>query len=126
MSFTVNLGLVKAIYSGLTPPTNIKMIWYDEVVKQHKYYDTVSSAWRSFALLAKRGTLTLLDGVNYSWDTDNNLIINHALGAEDIYVIVKDNTKTFKSFIPYKTLDSNNVIVYIGERITGEFCVICF
>ena len=42
-----NLGLVKAIHKGLTPPNNIVLLWYDTNVgvNIHKYYDTVLTAW---------------------------------------------------------------------------------
>lgn len=44
---TQNLGLVKAIEVGLTPPSNTDMLWYDSNtgVKKHKYYDTVTLSW---------------------------------------------------------------------------------
>lgn len=124
---TKNLGLVKLVHVSTLPPTNINMIWYDDNIgiKRHKYYDTILSAWVLLGALAKRGIITPLDGINYSWDIDDNLIITHSLGAEDIYVAIKDNTKISKLAIPYKTIDSNSVIVYIGERLSGEFCIIC-
>jgi hypothetical protein len=125
MAYTVNLGLVKAIHSGVIAPSNIKMIWYDENIGKHKYYDTLSSSWQTFTVLVKRGILTVLDGSNYSWDVDNNLLINHSLGVEDVYIIIKDNNKIANKTIPWKTIDINNSLVYLGERITGEFCVIC-
>lgn len=47
---TKNLGLIQAIYSGLNPPMNTKIIWYDDNVgvKIHKYYDVTISQWIPF------------------------------------------------------------------------------
>ena len=40
-----NLGLVKAIHSGLTPPANTKLIWFDENINLHKYFDVIVNDW---------------------------------------------------------------------------------
>ena len=42
-----NLGLVKAIQAGTTPPANTQILWYDTNmgVNIHKYYDVVSGLW---------------------------------------------------------------------------------
>jgi hypothetical protein len=47
---TKNLGLVQAIYAGINPPMNTKIIWYDDNVgvKIHKYYDVTISEWVPF------------------------------------------------------------------------------
>ena len=44
---TTNLGLVRAIQSGTTAPSNIKMLWYNENVGENRlyYYDTAISTW---------------------------------------------------------------------------------
>lgn len=46
-----NLGTVKAIHSGSTPPSNITMLWYNTGINaytryKHHYYDTNLSQWR--------------------------------------------------------------------------------
>jgi len=41
----VKLGLVQALVSSTTAPTNIKCLWYDENVSLHKFYNTTSSTW---------------------------------------------------------------------------------
>lgn len=48
MSGTKNLGLVKAIHVGTTPPNNTIMLWYDTNigVNVHKYYDTTLLTWK--------------------------------------------------------------------------------
>jgi len=44
---TKNLGLVKAICVGTTPPQNTVLLWYDDNIgeKLHKYFDVVSQQW---------------------------------------------------------------------------------
>lgn len=45
-----NLGWVKSVFKGITPPSNTDMLWFDDNVgvKKHKYYDTQSSTWKLF------------------------------------------------------------------------------
>lgn len=45
MSVTKNLGFVKAIQSGSTPPSNTKMIWWDTNENLHKTYNTQTNSW---------------------------------------------------------------------------------
>jgi hypothetical protein len=47
MATTKNLGLVAAMQAGLTPPTNTKLLWYNENIgeNRHYYYDVVASQW---------------------------------------------------------------------------------
>ena len=40
-----NLGLIQALYSGLSAPDNTKLIWFDENVSKHKVYDVLTSTW---------------------------------------------------------------------------------
>ncbi len=46
---TKNLGLVKAIHVGTTPPNNTILLWYDTNSGQnvHKYYDLTLSDWKA-------------------------------------------------------------------------------
>ena len=121
---TKNLGLVKLIHVGTVAPSNLNMIWYDDNigVKIHKYYDTINSNWRILGgVLAKRGNIDL------GWfDAEDNLIIPHNLGVEDIYVVIRDTSKITNTSYPYQTIDNNNVKVFTGEIITGEYAVVCF
>lgn len=47
---TKNLGQVSAILISTTPPSNQKMLWYDDNIGQKllKYYDTNTSSWKNF------------------------------------------------------------------------------
>ena len=47
---TTNLGWIKSIKKGTTPPTNLDMDWLDTNVGVNvkKYYDTSLSAWVSY------------------------------------------------------------------------------
>ena len=42
---TINLGFIKAIHSGVNPPLNKKMIWYDENEFAHKVWDVITETW---------------------------------------------------------------------------------
>lgn len=42
---TKNLGLVKAIFVGPSPPSNILMLWNDTTVNLPKFFDTVLGQW---------------------------------------------------------------------------------
>jgi hypothetical protein len=128
---TKNLGLVKLILVSTVPPTNLNMLWYDDNVgqKRHKYYDTVTSTWKTLngtgsgtsGIFAKRGT------INPAWfDVDNNLVIPHNLGREDIIVVIKDASKIENTTYPFQTIDVNNVKIFTGEVITGEYAILCF
>lgn len=61
---TQNLGLVKAISSGTTAPTNTAMIWYDTNVFVHKYWN--GAAWTILA-----GLSAILTGKKVWVDGDN-------------------------------------------------------
>lgn len=47
---TINLGFVKAIHSGVNPPLNKKMVWYDENEFVHKVWDVVTETWDYFKI----------------------------------------------------------------------------
>ena len=68
---TKNLGLVRAIQAGNTPPTNIQMLWFDTNVNLHKYYDPVTLSWTQLAPSALLDT-TLFD----SWRTSGRNIVS--------------------------------------------------
>lgn len=117
-----NLGFVKSISSGLNPPQNTKMLWYDENVNRHKYYNTISSTWD---LLGPPLTKTnLIDSTMF--DSDLNLIINHNLNSRNILISIQSLDRTSGRIIPYKAIDNNSAIVYTGELITGYYGVLIF
>lgn len=69
---TKNLGPVQAIFTGVNPPTNKKMLWYDEGNKVFKYYNYDHSAWveltsggtgvvPSLQLVTESGAVTTVD-----------------------------------------------------------------
>jgi hypothetical protein len=47
MTETKNLGWVQAIISSTIPPTNKKMLWYDENTNLHKYWSIELNSWVS-------------------------------------------------------------------------------
>lgn len=42
---TVNLGFIKPIHAGASPPSNTQMIWYDTGASLHKYYKVSTLSW---------------------------------------------------------------------------------
>ncbi len=46
---TKNLGLVKAIHTGSTAPTNTMMLWYNTTTNKHYAYSSVSLSWKLLA-----------------------------------------------------------------------------
>lgn len=69
---TKNLGPVQAIFTGVNPPINKKMLWYDEGNKVFKYYNYDHSAWveltsggtgvvPSLQLVTESGSATTVD-----------------------------------------------------------------
>jgi len=93
---TVNLGIVKAIHVATSPPTNINMLWYDDNIgiKLHKYFDTLTSTWKSLipplspivivlnynTLESFKNTSTLVPGLIYKI-TDR---FNYQLGGSGV------------------------------------------
>lgn len=121
MAYTVNLGLVKAIHSGVSAPSNIKMIWYDETIHKHKYYNTISSTWDLFGgIVGKKGT------IDPAWfDIDSNLVIVHGLGSSDVMVTIRDSNNYINNVMyTWEIIDSNIIKVHTGQIITGNYSVI--
>lgn len=54
----VDLGLIAALISGPTAPTNTKILWYDTNVSLHKYYDTTGGTWVALVTAATTPNLT--------------------------------------------------------------------
>lgn len=70
---TKNLGLVKAIFVGTTPPTNTNVLWRDTSISPnaHKAFNTVTSLWEA---ISDVGTIQDLFDANtiLKADTDNS------------------------------------------------------
>lgn len=78
---TKNFGLIKAIHTGVNPPLNTKILWYDDNpgVKIHKAYNVVSSAWEPFGggatvngIYTYIGYATDVQGANFKTVKDGN------------------------------------------------------
>lgn len=72
---TKNLGLIKAIHVGITPPLNTKIIWFDDNVgvKYHKYYDILSTSW--IPLASSIDSLSDLDDVTITNPIDGQVLM---------------------------------------------------
>jgi len=71
---TKNLGIVRALHVGTTPPENIDMIWRDTSlsIPLHKAYNASSGEWEAFIYL------TLIDNLTIKKDGDGKLYVDVA------------------------------------------------
>jgi len=100
-----NLGLVRAIHSGTTAPTNIKMLWYNENDYMHYYYDIPSSTWKLLASTGSGGTQTL----------SQTLALGNTTGANDINItagrkIIFNNSGFTTGLLANPTLGVNTTV----------------
>ena len=114
MSETKNLGLVKAIHSGETPPSNTEMIWYNTGVNAYTqyrqyYYDTDTSSW---VLLGGSGIMfyefttgALVKGVTKTV-SHNQGLTNYFINARDI----SDNNNAMLQILKPNAADPSNAI----------------
>lgn len=87
-----NLGTVRAIHIGSSPPSNIQMIWYNNGINaytryKHHYYDTLTSAWRE---LGGKDKITS----SLTNNTTTNIIVGTTTAHKSIslkYIVVRDN-----------------------------------
>lgn len=66
-----DLGFVKAIHTGATPPVNIQMLWYDTGTSLHKYYDVGAASWVNVAGGVASWSSVLATGANTSGTSPN-------------------------------------------------------
>lgn len=69
---TTNVGIVKAIHVGSTPPTNINMLWRDTNLSIHKAYNSSTSEWEPLIYS------TLIDNVTIKKDIDGKLYVDES------------------------------------------------
>jgi hypothetical protein len=80
MSGTKNLGLVQAIWISSTPPTNIKMLWFDTALGIHKSYNTTTSAWVAFVVnLATAPLFRNGSSIELHYDTNQFELVGGAI-----------------------------------------------
>lgn len=69
---TTNVGLVKAIFEGTTPPTNTSVLWRDTslTIPLIKQYNPTTSAWEPLIYF------TLIDNITIKKDGDGKLYVD--------------------------------------------------
>ena len=73
MTLFKNLGLIQAMYAGTSPPGNIKILWFDENVNLHKFYNTITEEWQSISFVPDTPSLSsVLDEGN---EADEDIIM---------------------------------------------------
>ena len=108
---TINLGFVKAIHSGVNPPLNKKMIWYDENEFVHKVWDVVNETWDYFKINTKldkgeytgtaqdlKNDIENLEGINYVWSPVNRTLTLFDKGGNklsQVSLVSLDNEGTY-------------------------------
>ena len=72
MAETKDLGLVKAIFEGTTPPTNTSVLWRDTslIIPLLKQYNPTTSSWEALVYF------TLIDNVTIKKDGDGKLYVD--------------------------------------------------
>lgn len=70
MGKITNVGLVKAIFSSTTAPSNTKVIWWDEVNLVHKSYNHSTLQWEPLV------EMVLIDAVTIKKDIDGKLYVD--------------------------------------------------
>lgn len=72
MKTTRNLGLVKAIFVGATPPENTDVLWRDTSLSLplHKYFNQISGLWEPLI------NSVLIDNVTIKKDALDRLYVN--------------------------------------------------
>lgn len=112
---SINLGLIKAIHSGINPPLNTKIIWYDDNLGQkiHKYYDVGTSQW--IPLSGTGGVVVggIFTYLAYASDCDgSNFSLSYDESIHNNISIITSSTE----------IDSNSLIpgLFSGKWI--QFC----
>ena len=125
---TKNLGLVQAIYAGINPPMNTKIIWYDDNVgvKIHKYYDVTISQWVPFG-----GNSQIIINGHYVY-----IAYSSNCEGADFSLVFDSNLHTHTSILSSPNQIPNNQLVpelfenkwikFCGESSGGNYTYIAF
>jgi hypothetical protein len=94
MTETRNLGLVKAIFVGTTPPTNTQVLWYDTSLAApiHKYFDTLTEMWVPLQATSTETDSYRLGMFNVNNSTD--VVFSSELPSSNYYVKVLEYIAT--------------------------------
>lgn len=106
-----DLGWVQAVQGGTTPPTNTKMLWYDENpgVSLMKYYDVGTGSWLTLigSTIKTVEVITNSDGSKKLKMTlgDNSVVYSESLCCNDknIPTNITSNTCPDTLFASYGT-----------------------
>lgn len=112
---TKNLGLIQAIYVGINPPINTKIIWYDDNVgvKIHKYYDVTISQWVPFGF---NGSLNISGVFTY-------LAYSSSCNGQNFNLTFDEEIHTHIAIITSTSIIPNNLLtVDLFENRWIKFC----
>lgn len=109
-----NVGQVSGMFVGITPPDNIKMIWWDSTPSQlcHKIYDYNLKQW----VILNQGILSTI-----TYNELKNLALSVGLSVGKFYVITdKGNILSLaitRTKIQYVDLSGNLLVDDLGSNI---------
>jgi hypothetical protein len=97
----INLGTIKAIFDGVNPPINQKVLWYDENPDQKvlKYFNTTLNSWINLA--------SSIDGTGVS-------SFNARTG--DVFLTSPDVIAAL-GYTPLATISANNGLTLTGSNL---------
>ena len=127
---TKNLGQIKAIHVGVTAPTNLNMLWFDDNtgVKKHKYYNTSTGLWTLLAAEVSGGILTEDFAVTVQLGvTPPGTLIPAGTSLEDMmkaafspYVSGSFNSLTINNSVGGTTFEVGRVITILSAVISAD------
>lgn len=111
-----NLGIVKAIFVGVSAPSNTDAIWRDMslAVPIHKYYNTSTGVWEPLI------NSVLIDNVTIKKDAFDRLyVVTNALGLQDNYRLGSNTNINGTTVVAFSSvLPSSNYFVEVLSYIS--------
>lgn len=118
---TKNLGQAQAIWIGATPPTNIKMLWYDITVGIHKYYKTATSTWEAFIINTATAPLFRTgSAIELHYSTDQFELVGGVIQIKANVLATSTPPFTISQITGLETALGNKVDVVSGKSLVAD------
>jgi hypothetical protein len=117
MSTTKNLGQVASLKRGVTPPTNVSLLWFDTNtgVNKLKFYNSDTSSWE----VAVQSALNDDKNEVFPFTNQNFLDFNHTVGKLPSVTIIDDNGYVIGADIQLDLVDQTRVIITFNSNLSG-------
>ena len=112
----LNLGLVKAIFDGISPPLNTKAIWFDLGTQTHKVYNATSNTWNEI----QSGFVTIIDNL-VSSDTTVALSANQGRILNNKIETLGNQFTTISTNVSNAQTDIQTIFEQINAGLNGSF-----